>query len=126
MSKSASVAEKISFLIAAVILAAVLGSIGYLWVGDRSPSPPRLQVTSNVEQRQSQYYVPFTVTNTGDKTASTVQVIAELRMDGTLVEWGDQEIDFLSSKEEARGAFIFIRDPSAGELIVRVASYQKP
>ncbi len=127
MSESRSVAEKISFLIASVILTAVLGGVGYLWVRDRNQEPPVLQVTSSkTTQRQGQYYVPFTVTNAGGETAAAVQIIAELRVNGALVEWGDQQIDFLSSQEEVEGSFLFLRDPSAGELTVRVASYQSP
>ncbi len=121
-----SMAETISFAIASMILIAVLGGAGYLWVSDRTPLPPTLEITSTTEYRQGKYYVPFTVKNTGGETAESVQVIAELRIEGTLVEWGDQQIDFLSSQEEATGAFILTRDPALGELTLRVASYKKP
>ncbi|MGC1310373.1 MAG: TIGR02588 family protein [Phormidesmis sp.] len=124
--QSQSVAEQISFLLAAAVVLAVLGGVGYLWVRDRNQGPPALQVTSNIEQRQGNYYIPFTVINTGGETAEMVQVIAELRIDGVLVEWGDQQINFLSSQEEASGAFILTQDPDIGELTVRVASYQDP
>ncbi len=126
MSKPQSVAEKISFVIASVILLAVLGGVGYLWVRDRNQDPPVLQVTSKTTQREGRYYVPFTVTNVGGETAAAVQVVAELRVEGALVEWGDQQIDFLSSQEEVEGSFLFLRNPNAGELTVRVASYQSP
>lgn len=125
-SKSRSTAEQISFAVASAILVAILGIVGYLWMSDRNQDPPALEVSSSLEQRQGKYYVPFTVINTGGETATTVQVIAELRINGEVVEWGDQEIEFLSRQEEAKGAFIFIRDPKAGELTVRVASYAMP
>lgn len=123
---SRSVAEQISFAIALVLLVGILGLVGYLWWSDRNQEPPILEISSSLEQRQSKYYIPFIVTNQGGETATTVQVIAELRVDGEIVEWGEQRIDFLSRKEEAEGAFIFLRDPSAGELTVRVASYTLP
>lgn len=121
-------------MLASAILVGVLATVGYLWVRDRDQQPPILAVVlagnsegePSVEQRQGQYYVPFTVTNKGGETAAAVQIIAELRVDGTLTEWGDQQIDFLSSQETASGAFIFTRDPGVGELIVRVASYKQP
>ena len=119
-------AEKISFLLSTLVLLAILGGTGWLWVRDRNQGPPQLQVTSNIEERQGQYYIPFKVSNTGGETAARVQVIVELRVDGQLVEWGDQQIDFLSSQEEAEGAFILSRHPNSGELTVRVASYQLP
>lgn len=133
-SSAQSLAEWISFLLASAILVGVLATVGYLWVRDRDQQPPMLAVVlagnpeggQSVEKRQGQYYVPFTVTNKGGETAAAVQVIAELRVDGTLTEWGDQQIDFLSSQETASGAFIFTRDPGVGELIVRVASYKQP
>lgn len=126
MSKPQSVAERISFWLASAVLLAVLSGVGYLWVRDRNQEPPMLEVTSSLEQRQGQYYVPFTVTNLGGTTATMVQVMAELRVGGALVEWGDQQINFLSSQEEASGTFIFTRNPSEGELTIRVASYQQP
>lgn len=126
MTQSQSIAERVSLFLASAVVLAILGGVGYLWMRDRNPDPPTLQVTSQVEQRQGQYYVPFTVINTGGETAATVQVVAELRIDGTLVEWGEQQIDFLSSREEAEGSFILTHDPAAGDLTVRVASYQTP
>lgn len=124
--ESRSVAEKVSFFLSSVLLLAVLGGTVYLWVRDRNSDPPVLEVSSRLEQRRGKYYVPFTVINQGEETATEIQVIAELRINGELVEWGDQRIDFLSRQEEAEGAFIFVRDPKAGELTVRVASYVMP
>jgi uncharacterized protein (TIGR02588 family) len=128
-----SPAERISFLIACAILAGVLGIVLFLWGRDsfgrlshRNPQPPTLAVTSTVENRQGLYYVPFTVTNTGGETAEAVQIIAELSINGKVVESGEQQIDFLSSQEEAEGAFIFTQAPSSGKLIVRTASYKLP
>ena len=125
-AESRSVAEKVSFLLSAVLLSAVLVATIHLWVRDRNQLPPALEITSRLEQRQGKFYIPFTVVNEGGETVTTVQVVAELRIDGELVEWGDQRIDFLSRKEEAEGAFIFVEDPRVGELTVRVASYTKP
>lgn len=124
--KGQSLAEWISFLISSAIVIGVLGTVGYLWMRDRQQQPPVLEIETTVEIRQGQYYVPFTVTNAGGETAEAVQVIAELRIDSVLVEWGDQQIDFLSSQEEAEGAFVFTRNPNAGDLTVRVASYKRP
>ena len=126
-SDSRSMAERISFLIALMILLGIVSCIGYLWVSSRTQSPSILEIsTRSAEQRQTNYYVPFTVTNLGGATATTVQIIAELRVANEVVEWGEQTIDFLSRDEEAEGAFVFVRDPSDGELTVRVASYSEP
>lgn len=121
-----SPAEWVSFALASAVLLGILGTVGYLGLRDRNQQPPLLEVTSSVEKRQDKYYVPFTVVNSGGETAEAVQVIAELRVNGELTEWGDQQIDFLSSQEETKGAFVFTQDPQAGELTVRVASYIEP
>ncbi len=125
--ESRSAAEQISFFIALIILLGVVGSVGYLWVSDRAQSPAVLQLsTTSIEQREANYYLPFTVTNLGGQTAATVQVIAELRINNEIVERGEQTIDFLSREQEAEGTFVFVRNPDEGELTVRVASYSKP
>lgn len=53
------------------------------------------------------YYVPFEVVNTGGNTAESVQIMAELLIDGKITETGEQQIDFLSSGKSEEGAFIF-------------------
>jgi uncharacterized protein (TIGR02588 family) len=73
-----------------------------------------------------QYYLPFTVENIGGGTAESVQVIGELRQGEQLIESGEQQIDFLSSREQQTGAFIFTENPQTGSLSLRVASYRLP
>ena len=121
-----SPAEWVSFGVASLVLAVVIGAASYLWIGKQQNQPPALVLTSS-EQREisGQFTVPFTVTNQGGETAASVQVIAELRINGD-EETGEQQIDFLSSGETARGAFVFSRDPRQGKLSLRVASYKLP
>jgi uncharacterized protein (TIGR02588 family) len=126
-SQPASPAEWISLAIAASLLMGVLGLVGYLWASEEQRQPPILDVTRfKVRQSEGEFYVPFEVTNTGGATAESVQVMAELQVNGITVESGEQILDFLSSQERAEGAFIFSRDPQQGEIIIRIASYQKP
>lgn len=122
-----TVAEWVSLTISSLLLAGVLALVGYLWANDRQRQPPILRVTqSEIRQAEGTFYVPFEVTNAGGKTAESVQVIAELQINGVTVESGEQILDFLASEEQAEGAFVFSRDPQQGELIIRVASYQNP
>ncbi|MEC4804167.1 MAG: TIGR02588 family protein [Jaaginema sp. PMC 1079.18] len=125
--KQRSSAEWISFSIALALLGVVVSLIVYSWLS-QSYKPPILIVKTSPEFRQveQQFYVPFTVTNEGGTTVQSVQVIAELWIDNQLQQQGSQEITFLSKGEVQSGAFIFNYDPSQGELIVRVASYQLP
>ncbi|MEG4572784.1 TIGR02588 family protein [Microcoleus sp. N3A4] len=120
-------AEWVTFAIACSILFILTGLVLYNWV-TKKQEPPIISVSRNtpVRETQGQFYVPFTVTNTGGETAELVQIIAELRVNGEVLESGDQQIDFLSSGETQEGAFIFSRDPRQGELIVRSSSYKLP
>jgi uncharacterized protein (TIGR02588 family) len=120
-------AEWITFAIACSILSLLIGLVLYNWL-TKKHEPPIISVTRNtpIRETQGQFYVPFTVTNTGGETAESVQIIAELRVNGEVLESGDQQIDFLSSGETQEGAFIFSHNPSQGQLIVRTSSYKLP
>ena len=120
-------AEWATFAIACFILSILIGLVIYNWL-TKKHEPPIISVTRNtpIRETQGQFYVPFTVTNTGGETAESVQIIAELRVNGEVLESGDQQIDFLSSGETQEGAFIFSRNPSQGQLIVRSSSYKLP
>jgi uncharacterized protein (TIGR02588 family) len=120
-------AEWVTFAIACSILSILIGLVLYNWL-TKKQEPPIISVTRNtpIRETQGQFYVPFTVTNTGGETAESVQIIAELRVNGEVLESGDQQIDFLSSGETQEGAFIFSRNPSQGQLIVRSSSYKLP
>jgi uncharacterized protein (TIGR02588 family) len=122
-----SPAEWTTFSIALIILATIVGLVIYEWLTQKH-RPPVLSVTSSSEVRQvpGQFYVPFEIKNSGGETAESVQVIAELRINGEVEESGEQQIDFLASGETEEGAFVFSRDPRQGELSMRVASYKLP
>ncbi len=122
-----SPAEWTTFSIALLILAAVVGLVIYKWLTQKN-QPPVLSVSASSEIREApgQFYVPFSITNTGGETVESVQVIAELTINGEVEESGEQQMDFLASGEKEEGAFVFSRDPREGELSVRVASYKLP
>lgn len=124
---SRSLAEWITFAASSLLLSAIAGLVVYDWA-TRKDTPPVLAVNQQEEIRETdgQYYIPFQVVNTGGTTAESVQVIAELRVNGTVREQGDLQIDFLSEGEAEQGAFIFQQNPRQGELVLRVGSYKEP
>jgi uncharacterized protein (TIGR02588 family) len=124
---SRSFAEWVSFGISLSVLALLVGSIVYQWITEEN-QPPILSVTTDKDIRQAkgQFYVPFTVANTGNETAESVEIMAELDVNGTMEEIGSQQIDFLSGGETQSGAFILNRNPDRGKLIVRVTGYKLP
>ncbi|MBD0344238.1 MAG: TIGR02588 family protein [Coleofasciculus sp. Co-bin14] len=122
-----SPAEWTTFSIALFILAGLVGLVFHQWLTQDS-TPPVVSVThqDKIREAPGQYYVPFEVKNLGGETAESVQVIAELRINGQVEESGEQQIGFLASGEKEEGAFVFSRNPRQGELTVRVASYKLP
>ncbi|NWF62504.1 MAG: TIGR02588 family protein [Fischerella sp.] len=122
-----STAEWVTFSLASSILAVVVGLVGYIWLNEKE-EPPVLSVSNNqrIREVEGQYYVPFEVVNTGGETAESVQIIAELQIEGKVAETAEQQIDFLSRGEKEQGAFIFTQDPRQGQLTVKVASYKLP
>lgn len=126
-SSSPSIAELVLFSLASSILTIIIGLVIYSWMNGEN-APPVLSVTlaPKIRSVDEQFYVHFAVTNTGGITAESVQVVAQLYIEGKLEESGQQEVSFLSGGEIQEGAFIFSRNPQKGKLIVRVASYKLP
>lgn len=120
-------AEWITFGIAALILAGLVGSVLYMWATDRE-RPPVLTLKSSSPMREAkgQFYVPFELTNEGGETVESVQIVAELKRGDRVEETGEQQIDFLSGGETEEGAFIFRQNPQQGELVLRVSGYTVP
>jgi uncharacterized protein (TIGR02588 family) len=120
-------AEWVTFGAATCVLGGIIGLVMYTAVNDKK-QPPILTVTRKEAIRfvNGKYYVPFEVVNSGDETAESVQILAELQGNNQIEETGEQQIDFLSSKEKEEGAFIFSTDPRQSQLIIRVASYKVP
>ncbi len=122
-----SPAEWVTFGFACMILLTLIGLILVDWVISQN-RPPVLQVQTSGPIRvvEDQYYVPFIVSNQGGAIAESIQVMADLMVDGKPVESGDQSIDSLSGGEKREGRFVFSFDPNQGELLLRVASYRLP
>lgn len=122
-----SIAEWVTFSIASLILAFIVSLVSYTWINEKN-QPPILSVTKKetIREIDGQFYVPFEVVNTGEDTAESVQIMAELLIDGKVAESGEQQIDFLSSGESEEGAFVFSQNPRQGELNLRVGSYKLP
>lgn len=126
--RSRNFAEWTTLAIALLIVAFLVGLLIHVWIQEdkRPPIVAVMTSTSEIVEIQGQFYVPFSVTNVGGGTAEAVQVVSELRINGEVVEAGEQTISFLSKNEEEKGMFIFTQDPKQGALSVRAASYSLP
>jgi uncharacterized protein (TIGR02588 family) len=120
-------AEWITFTIALSILGIIIGLVIYRIINDKEQPPLIVIVQKPTTLRTNgQYYVPFEIVNEGNKTVESVQILSELKINNKLEETGEQQIDFLSSREKKEGTFIFTKNPQKGQLKIRVASYKSP
>ncbi len=122
-----TLAEKVSFAISLMILGFILAVLIYSWMtGDNQPPILTVKIDGEIYQKNQQFYVPYAVTNTGGKTAESVEVNAELKLSEENSEAGTQSINYLSAGEKETGAFIFSHDPDLGKLQIRIASFKLP
>jgi uncharacterized protein (TIGR02588 family) len=118
-------AEWITFGVAFSILAFVVTLIVVQAVGSKSPPTPVASVVGIPRESDGRFFVSIAVTNLGDKTAQNVQVVSELRIDGSSAT-GEQSIDFLAGHQIVDLVFVFDQDPALGELSVSVAAFTLP
>lgn len=119
--------EWFAFAVASALLLVVAGAVARLWASDDGrPALVTATVIGPTRAEGQSHYVPVRITNRGDRTAESVQVIAELSEGGEVVEDGEQSIDFLAGGAEMELEFVFTTDPDSAELTVRAASYTKP
>ena len=120
---SRSRAEWVTFAVASSVLAVVIGAVVSLWAGG-PPDPPAFETrTVSVREVAGQFHVRVAVKNTGDETAQSVQVSAELTAESEPPQEAEQTIDFLSGGEAEEVEFIFTTDPREGALEVLVRSF---
>ena len=116
--------ESVTLWVCVALLTLVVGLI--LWQMPNEDSRPAPVASSEgVERVGDEFHLTVLVTNLGGRTASNVQVNAELVVDGEATE-GDQVIDFLAPGVESKVAFVFDDDPESGDLTVAVGSYTIP
>ena len=126
-AKGKSQAERVSFGVSLFIVSILFFLVCFSWItGDNNPPVLSVTANSNIRQVKKQYYLPFTVENSGGETVEAVEIEAKLLSDNNETETGRQQVDFLSRQEKRSGEFIFNHDPTKGKLIVRVASYKLP
>ena len=125
MSAARSTPERVTFVIASVVLLSLVGLIVSEVPGSKQPPSPRVKVGEAVK-RDGHFEVPVSVENIGESTAENVQIDATLTLGGGDEQTADQTIDFLAAGETEDVVFLFDDDPSSGELEVRVGGFSVP
>ncbi len=120
-------AEWWTFAVAVSLIGLVAGAIILGWATGAT-GPPVIEAgrSGAIQQEGALYRVPFEVRNVGGDAATSVQVVAELTIDGKLEGSGEQGFMFLSGGGRESGAFLFGTDPALGTLTISVASYANP
>ncbi|MBD2100542.1 hypothetical protein [Leptolyngbya sp. FACHB-261] len=122
-AKPRNTAEWISLVISLLLLTGVIGTVIFLWA--KPPQAPARFKVERGETRQEldQFYLPVTITNDGDATASEVMLEGKLTVAGQ-EETASTTFDFVPGNSQAEGVLIFSQEPTEAE--VRVVSFQKP
>jgi len=120
-----SVAEWVTFAVSAAILLALMGTIA--WLGIQPQDPARLTVQASNEPREAGglQYVFADVTNEGDEPVKSLQILAEVTVDGQEVS-AEQSIDFLSGGAREEVVFVFDADVPVDAIKMRIGSYSIP
>lgn len=120
-----SAAEWTSLVVAALVLAGVVGLVLTLWLTVPNRPPEFELQVDEIRQTGGQYYLTFTMRNAGDQTGSEVQVEGVLPASGDAAEQrASITFDFVPAQATVDGVLIFARNPAGVQL--RVVSYQPP
>jgi uncharacterized protein (TIGR02588 family) len=114
----------VSLGVALLVLAGVVGIILALWLEPSPGDPATFRIERGaVRSEGGRFYLPVTIMNEGDLTASQVTVEGELTVNGHKEEVSTT-FDFIPGHAEVAGVLIFSHDPEAAEA--QVSSYQQP
>lgn len=119
----------LEWLVAAVGLVLVVGTIGFMMYEAFTSQNTPPNFTTKIERinaADAGYIVIFKLVNTGDQTASGVNVEGELKNGGESVEKSGATFDYAPSKSEVEGGLFFKNDPKQFQMEIRAEGYAKP
>lgn len=120
-----SPAEWVTLILSSLLIAGVVVAVGYLTLtrGDASPSFTAEPQPAETRGDPGVFYVPVTVTNTGDEPAQEIQVRVELQS-GEQTETAVFTIELLAAGESEEGTAVFRSDPGQGQLQAVAESFR--
>lgn len=118
--------EWVTGTICTLLVAAMLGSIGYDIYRYR-PEDARFDIAvTGVEGQPGQYRVKFDIRNLSMTTAAQVQVRGDLQQNDATLESADVTFDYVASESRDTGTLFFRNDPRSATLTINVAGYTEP
>lgn len=117
------------WLVAAVGLVLVVGTIGYMLyhaiAGGNAPPQIEVEVMS-IEQSGEGFLVSFTATNQGDMAAADVVIEGQLRDDSGILETSAATFAYVPAGSTREGGLYFAQDPRQFRLEVRAKGFERP
>ncbi len=118
--------EWVTGTICTLLVAAMLGSIGYDIYRYR-PEDARFDIAvTGVEGQPGQYRVKFDIRNLSMTTVAQVQVRGDLQQNDATLESADVTFDYVASESRDTGTLFFRNDPRSATLTINVAGYTEP
>ncbi|MCZ7858357.1 TIGR02588 family protein [Agrobacterium salinitolerans] len=118
--------EWVTGTICTLLVAAMLGSIGYDIYRYR-PEDARFDIAvTGVEGQPGQYRVKFDIRNLSMTTAAQVQVRGDVQQNDATLESADVTFDYVASESRDTGTLFFRNDPRSATLTINVAGYTEP
>lgn len=118
--------EAVAATIGALLALATLGMI--LWDGfTGGDAPPEIVLEQvRVVEQAGGFLVEIEALNRGDRTATAVEVVGELRRGEEVVEESRASFDYVPSRSSREGGLFFRADPRQLPLTLRATGYAEP
>jgi len=110
----------------ALLVALMIGWIGYEAVNGLEGQPELSTRIVHQENGDAGYRVVFLVENTGKRTAASVVVRGEIRDGDSILETSEVTFDYVPAHSSASGALLFRSPPEPGQLQIRPTGYSDP
>lgn len=118
--------EKTTFYLGLLILTLLVGYLSYQWA-TKEKKPPSVQVTTSFDPSFGLNTYEVLAKNSGNETATSVNIKLNLYQDGKLAESAVLEIDYLPELSREKGWVSFSSAKKANDsLAIGPITYLKP
>lgn len=118
--------EWITGIVSALLVASLLGWIGYEALTNDRHRPDLAIRAHHAERTDHGFRVAFEIENHAETTAAAVVVRADLLDGREIVESVELTLDYVPAQSKSAGAVIFSRDPQGLEIRIQAVGYTEP
>lgn len=119
----------LEWIVAFIGFVCVLFSVGYIifHAATSGDKPPDFAVkVKSIKKQTNGYVVEFTIKNSGDNNAASVDVEGKLEKNGEEIETRSVSFPYVAAASEQSGGLVFTENPEAYELKLNAAGYENP